>query len=104
MDCQGYSRFTKREFFRVFYEAWKTSFTPKNIASGWSKTGIYPFAPGAVLEKFNVKPVDIRPSSSESTKSVLTAHDWEKVEKKLQDVVADVFDSRARDLKRLSRA
>ena len=38
---KGYSRFTKRDFFRTFWIAWKKTIKPKNIASRWKRTGIY---------------------------------------------------------------
>jgi hypothetical protein len=28
-NCQGFSSITKRDFFRLFYKAWETSFTEK---------------------------------------------------------------------------
>ena len=42
MISEGYSRFTKRDFFRTFWIAWKKAMKPENIASGWKRTGIYP--------------------------------------------------------------
>jgi hypothetical protein len=45
----GEMRFTKRHFFLVFWTAWNKAFTPKNIASGWKKTGLYPHDPEIVL-------------------------------------------------------
>jgi hypothetical protein len=60
-DTQGLSRITKRDFFSLFWRAWKKAFTPHNIESGWARTGLYPFnrtEKGEVVER---------------TKSVLTS-------------------------------
>jgi hypothetical protein len=42
---------TKGEIFRCFYPAWHKAFTDQNVASGWSKTGLFPFDPALVLDK-----------------------------------------------------
>ena len=95
-NCEGLSRFTKRDFFRTFWVAWEKAITPKNIASGWKKTGIHPWDPNAVLEQFNAKKEEDeeRPSSSNSTGSILTAGDWKKIETRLKQVVEDVVRSK----------
>lgn len=46
---EGQTRMTKRDFFKCFYPAWHKAFTDKNIASSWSKTGLFPFNPSLVL-------------------------------------------------------
>lgn len=48
---EGQTRMTKRDFFKCFYPAWHQAFTVKNIASSWSKTGLFPFNPALVLDK-----------------------------------------------------
>ena len=40
---------SKGAFWGVFLPAWKQAFTPKNIASGFQKTGIFPYNPNLVL-------------------------------------------------------
>ena len=56
--------------------------------------------PAAVLKKFLPKKasIDKRPLSSESSKSVLTANNWKKIEQKLKAIVTDVFDSQVSEL------
>lgn len=100
MDAEGLTRMTKRDFFRLFWKAYNKAFEPSNIQSGWEKTGLHPFAPEVILDKFTVKeaPAEERPSSSESSKSILAAQDWRKIEKMLKEVVADIFDKRVRTL------
>ena len=47
----------------------------KNIYSRWEKTGLYPFKPEVILDKFIVKEASIKdgPLLSKSSKLVLTA-------------------------------
>ncbi|SMR41372.1 unnamed protein product [Zymoseptoria tritici ST99CH_1E4] len=52
LNSKGLSAITKRDFFRLFWPAWKKAFTPKNIESGFRKTGLYPLDPSAVLKAF----------------------------------------------------
>ena len=42
-------RFSKREFFSLLWPAFERAVTPKNIVSGWEKTGLYPLNPERVL-------------------------------------------------------
>jgi hypothetical protein len=44
---------SKRDFFAIFWPAFEKSFTEKNMASAWSKTGILPFDPQKVLAMFS---------------------------------------------------
>lgn len=39
---QGWVSMTKRMFWPIFKNAWRDSFTPRNILSGFAKTGIWP--------------------------------------------------------------
>ena len=96
-DCQGLTSMTKRDFFRMFWQAWKLSFTPKNILSGFSATGLVPFCPDRVLNKFKGRE-DKRPSSSESSKSVLGSEDWRCIRALLYEVVTDIYDERVQKL------
>ena len=80
--------------------AYKKAFTKKNIDSGWAKTGLYPFKPEVVLDKFLLKEVAIeeRPLSSKSFKLLLTATDWKKIEKKLKEVVTNIYNVKVKQL------
>lgn len=96
-ESQGLCFITKQDFFRLFNIAWKTAFNSKNIKSGFEKCGIHPFDPCVVVSKFSNKEEE-RPSSSESSGSVLSAKDWRRIEKLLHQVVEDIYDSRAQKL------
>ena len=95
--CQGLLSITKRDFFRLFKTAWETSFKAKTILSAFEKCGLHPFNPQRVLARFEQTPDD-RPSSSDSTGSVLSASDWRKIERLLREVVSNVYDTRSRQL------
>lgn len=68
----------KRDFFELFWPAFTKSFTPKNIASGWQKTGLFPWCPDHVLSKLphlqSEKDADpSRPGSKSSSNSAASA-------------------------------
>ncbi|KAF1976803.1 hypothetical protein BU23DRAFT_565482 [Bimuria novae-zelandiae CBS 107.79] len=96
-NCQGISSITKRDFYRLFHRAWHTAFTKSNIEAGFEATGLSPLDAEVVLKRFKSKEVE-RPSSSESTTSVLSASNWRKIERLLRQVVEDVHNSRSRQL------
>jgi hypothetical protein len=100
MDSEGITRMTKRDFFRLFWKAYNKAFEPSNIYSRWNKTGLHPFTPEVILDKFTVKKAsgEERPSSSESSDSILTARDWRRIEKILKEVVINIFDPRVQKL------
>jgi hypothetical protein len=87
LESMGFSRLTKRDFFRLFEQAWRTSIVDKNILSGFEKCGLQPFNPQRVLARFNEQSPE-RPSSSESSHSALTAEDWRRIDKLLRLVVS----------------
>ena len=95
--CQGLSSISKRDFFRFFYAAWSQSFTEKNIKKAFEATGLAPFNPQVILQRFTTKDHS-RPSSAGSTTSVLSASDWRKIERLLREVVVDIYDDQARKL------
>jgi len=67
-DSQGLIRLTKRDFWPLFYAAWKEAFTEKNIRSAFEATSIHP------LNSERVLAIIIRPSSpiSESSEVLKT--------------------------------
>lgn len=52
---QGWVSMTKRSFWAVFKEAWKQSFTEKNIKKAFAATGIWPLKPLKIVEKLKAK-------------------------------------------------
>ena len=63
----GIVSMSKRSFWSVFWPAWQRAFTPKNIASGFAKTGIFPYNPSATLDKIT------KPRQIEAVDSLQTA-------------------------------
>ena len=96
-QCQGFSSITKRDFFRLFWNAWNTSFTPKNIYSRFKATGLYPFNPELIITKFTKKSNN-RSSSTSSTRSVIAAEDWKRIKKLLYNMVSNIYDKKAQQL------
>jgi hypothetical protein len=96
-ECQGISHITKRDFFGLFWPSWNKAFSVKNINSGWKSVGLQPWDPETVLARFNKKEEE-RPSSSESSQSILKAKDWRHIEKLLKEVVSNVYDRKAQKL------
>jgi hypothetical protein len=50
IDHLAECRFTKREFFDVFWAAYAATFTEKNIISVWKKAGVEPRDPSGILD------------------------------------------------------
>jgi len=60
------SRIEKAEWLTAFIKARPMAFTPKNIASGWSGTGLRPFNPRIVLSQVPRPPL-VEPPPLRST-------------------------------------
>lgn len=95
--CQGLTGITKRDFYGMFRRAWDASFKSSTILKAFEVTGLSPFKPCVILDRFNSKDSE-RPSSSESWSSVLSASDWRKIERLLRQVVDDIYDKRSQKL------
>jgi hypothetical protein len=96
-ESQGYSRLRKRDFFRLFWPSWNQAFSVQNINSGFKHTGLHPFNAEIILQRFTKKPED-RPSSSESSDSVLSAKDWRRIRQLLREAVTDIYDEKSQKL------
>ncbi|TKA70467.1 hypothetical protein B0A49_11647 [Cryomyces minteri] len=48
-DGGGLTHTTKRQFWKLFHEAWKRAFTEKNVKSAWEAAGVHPFNPERVI-------------------------------------------------------
>ena len=65
---RGFSSIAKRQFLKLFWEAYIKAFALENIASGWRSTGLRPWNPEVVLQYIK-KPAS-RPSSSHTHSSI----------------------------------
>lgn len=97
-QCLGFCAITKRDFFRLFWQAWQQAFTTTNILGAFTTTGLDPFDPQRVLKRFNEQEGE-RPSSSESSASVLKAEDWRRIRRLLSKVVTNIYEEKAKKLK-----
>jgi hypothetical protein len=93
----GLCRITKRDFFRLFWASWQRAFIPDNILSGFKNTGLSPYEPGVILQRFSKNQAS-RPSSSDSGTSALSASDWRQIRKLLNEAVDKIYDSKAQKL------
>jgi hypothetical protein len=91
---QGLTSMSKRDFFPLFYRAWEASFKEKTILEAFEATGLSPFNPQVILQKFN----NTSGSSSDSDSSVLSTSDWREIEGLLRQVVKNRADKRAQKL------
>jgi hypothetical protein len=96
-DSQGLSHISKRDFFKLFWPSWNRALSAKNIESAWKSVGLWPWDPEIVLARFS-REEDQRPSSSDSSRSILPAEDWRRIERLLKQVVSDVYDQNTKKL------
>jgi hypothetical protein len=54
-SSHGFSRITKRSFWSMFREAWKTALIFENIRSAFAATAIYPLGPEKILNQLKKK-------------------------------------------------
>jgi uncharacterized protein YdiU (UPF0061 family) len=94
---QGLSAITKRDFFRLFWNAWKKAVSPADIKNSWRATGLVPWNPEVILARFREDTAQ-RPSSSKSPRSIMQTEDWKKFERLLKKVAMDLNDENARKL------
>lgn len=67
---QGLVGLSRREFWSLFWDAFGSSFSAENIASGWKWTGLPPFDPKVVLSQITEKTEDEPESDSSSVDSL----------------------------------
>ena len=88
---------SKRDFFALFIAAWEASFKESTILKAFQATGLSPFNPDAILQRFNSRQ-PISGTLSDSDSSALSASNWRKTEGLLREVVKDRGDPRAQKL------
>ena len=93
-DRLGLCRFSKREFFSVFWPAFLQSFTEKNILSAWEKSGIWPRDPARVVNVVEYT-TNSRPSTSQSATSTVSIHAYIRVRKRVRFALHGISDEMA---------
>lgn len=97
--AQGLTSISKRDFYRLFNAAWHCSFNEKLIRKSFEATGISLLDPGVILKRFTMVQADTsRPNSSDSSRSVLSASDWRKIERLPRQAVDDIYDQNSKKL------
>ena len=81
----------------MFYKAWNIAFKEETILQAFKVTGISPLDPEQVLKRFKTEELE-RPSSRDSTTSVLSTSDWRKIKRLLRQAVKDIYNSRSQQL------
>jgi hypothetical protein len=92
---QGLTSMSKRDFYPMFIAAWETSFKKATILKAFEATGLPPFNPEVILNRFN-QPAQLG-QSSDSDSSALSGSDWRKIRQLVDHAVAD------RDQRKISK-
>ena len=90
----------KDDFFPLFWDAWATSFKKSTILSSFKATGIAPFNPDVILERFRNNTPEAS-ESGESSTSCFSGEDWRKMERLVR---SEVRDQGSKAVKKLSRS
>jgi len=97
---QGLLPIKKGDFFPLFWKAWMSSFKEETILKSFKATGISPFDPEVILQRFNDTTLDEQVSRESST-SALSGSDWRKLDRLVRSAVED---QSSKDAQKLSRS
>lgn len=86
----------KADFFPLFWSAYISSFTEKNVLSSFAATGIWPMDRNVVTKKF--QPSTPPQESRDTASSHLSPSDWQRMEKLLKDAVKEGTDEAVKKL------
>ena len=81
MSSLGMVSMSKRAFWSVFWPAWQEAFSKKNIASGFKKTGIWPYNPDLILSKITKAVPDKVTNSSEGPHTPMTCRAVRRIQR-----------------------
>jgi len=93
-DSQGLVPIKKGSFFPLFWRAWISSFQETRILKAFEATGVSPFNPEVILQRFAIEQ-----DSHESSTSGYSGEDWRKIERLVRSTVED---QSSREAKKLS--
>ena len=80
---QGMVSMSKRFFWPLFNTAWKSAFTPVNIASAFAATGVWRLNPGIILDKMKSNSTPLR-EAPKTLKTPLTSRGIRSLQKRLK--------------------
>ncbi|KAF9729880.1 transposase [Paraphaeosphaeria minitans] len=92
-NSQGLASIAKRDFFGLFWNAWVNTMRQPLVLRAFKATGISPLNPTTILRRFD-QPQLPEPPSRESSKSILSASDWRKIDRLLKDALENVLQTR----------
>lgn len=78
----------KGDLFSLFWAAWVFSFTEANILKAFKATGVHPFNPNFILEKF-APPNSDNSDSLASSASYYSSSEWRRIDRSLLHAVKD---------------
>lgn len=94
-DRLGMSRFTKREFFHIFWPSYVQSFTAKNILSAWEKSGLFPRDAAKIVNVVDQPANTSRPGTAHSGSSTVSIHAYIRVRKRVRFALRGISDEAA---------
>ena len=110
-QSEGHTSIKNRDFFSIFWPAFQQAFRKEVIESAWSRTGIWPFNPEAVLKAFpeqHLSPEQSRSSekrgSSGPPSGYNTPSSTKKIRRSVNAVTASTTPRTSRRVKHLGRA
>jgi hypothetical protein len=97
---QGLTSIKKADFFHLFWKAWISTLTQELILRSFDATGISPFQPNVILQRFAEDTPEASDSNTSSS-SVYSGEDWLKIETLLRKVAKD---EGSKELKKIKRS
>ena len=82
---QGLTPFKKGDFFKVFWPAWVATFTPELVKRVFEATGLVPFDPDRILDRFTKSEREEEAAAA----AMGTPDDWRTTDRVLQGAVRD---------------
>ena len=93
---QGLTPFKKGDFFKVFWPAWVATFTPELVKRVFEATGLVPFDPDRILDRFT------KSEREEEAVAVMgTPDDWRTTDRVLQGAVRDTDTAEVRGVRQV---
>ncbi|KAF1354169.1 hypothetical protein EJ07DRAFT_134324 [Lizonia empirigonia] len=91
---QGLVPVTKADFFGLFWDAWASSFTAKNIFSSFKAAGVHPFNPNVILDRFTNDDSDTSSNASEEAPTY-GGEAWQKLNTVIKRALSGALEKNA---------
>jgi hypothetical protein len=95
---RGLTEMSQKDFSRVFWPAWQRSFIEANIRSSWKKSGLVPWCPSVILDKFKQQPSATKQRSRRLSSSSPIGWNSPTVRKSVTKAVNKTLDRRTKKL------